>query len=114
MGNETFVDHKMPLEQICQLFTDLYGYALNSETVETALEQGYELTAPLEAATLEALKRAKVVHFDETGLRIGENCTGCIRPAMPATPICLFTRNAGSSAAQRGVGVEGFQRSRHP
>jgi len=65
------VDHKMPLEQICQLFTDLYGYALNSETVETALEQGYELTAPLEAATLEQLKQAKVVHFDETGLRIG-------------------------------------------
>jgi len=65
------VDHKMPLEQICQLFTDMYGYELNSETVETALEQGYELAAPLEAATLEQLKQAKVVHFDETGLRIG-------------------------------------------
>jgi transposase len=65
------VDHKMPLEQICQLFTDLYGYALNSETVEGALEQGYGLAASLEAATLEQLKGAKVVHFDETGLRIG-------------------------------------------
>ena len=65
------VDHKMPLEQICQLFTDLYGYALNSETVEGALEQGYELAAPLEATALEQLKGAKVVHFDETGLRIG-------------------------------------------
>jgi transposase len=65
------VDHKMPLEQICQLFTDMYGYALNSETVEGALEQGYELAAPLEAVTLERLKGAKVVHFDETGLRIG-------------------------------------------
>jgi transposase len=64
------VDHKMPLEQICQLFTDMYGYELNSETVETALEQGYELAAPLEAATVEQLKQAKVVHFDETGLRI--------------------------------------------
>jgi transposase len=26
------VDHKMPLEQISCLFTDLYGYELNSET----------------------------------------------------------------------------------
>ncbi len=42
------VDHKMPLEQISRLFADLYGYELNSETVETTLEQGYELAAPLE------------------------------------------------------------------
>jgi transposase len=64
------VDHKMPLEQICCLFTDLYGYELNSETVENALEQGYELTAPLEATIVQALKKSKVVHFDETGLRV--------------------------------------------
>jgi hypothetical protein len=31
----------------------------NSETVETALEQGYELAAAVEAATVEQLKRAK-------------------------------------------------------
>jgi len=65
------VDHKMPLEQICRLFTDLYGYELNSETVETALEQGYELAASVEATTIEQLKQAKVAHFDETGLRVG-------------------------------------------
>ncbi len=64
------VDHKMPLEQICRLFTDLYGYELNSETVETALEQGYELAEPLETETKAQLRQAKVAHFDETGLRI--------------------------------------------
>jgi transposase len=60
----------MPLGQISQLFTDLYEYELNSETVETALEQGYELARPLEMAAMEQLKGAKVAHFDETGLRI--------------------------------------------
>jgi len=64
------VDHKMPLEQISQFFTDVYGYELNSETVATALEQGYELAAPIEAATMEQLKQAGVVHFDETGVRV--------------------------------------------
>jgi transposase len=64
------VDHKMPLEQICRLFSDLYGYELNSETVETTLEQGYELAAAVEAATIEQLKQAEVAHFDETGLRV--------------------------------------------
>ncbi len=33
----------MPLEQICLLFEDLYGYGLNSETVERVLAEGYEL-----------------------------------------------------------------------
>jgi len=65
------VDHRMPLEQICCLFSDLYGYELNSETVERALEEGYELAAPLEAETKEQLAQAKVDHFDETGLRVG-------------------------------------------
>ncbi len=64
------VDHKMPLEQIGVLFSDLYGYELNSETVEKALEEGDALAAPLEAETKEQLKQAAVVHFDETGLRV--------------------------------------------
>jgi transposase len=64
------VDHKMPLEQISGLFTDLYHYKLNSETIEKALEYGYELAAVLEASVVQQLKQAAVVHFDETGLRV--------------------------------------------
>lgn len=66
------VDHKMPLEQICTLFSDLYGCPLNSETVEQALEEGYAWAAPLEAEIKEQLKKADVVSFDETGLRVGK------------------------------------------
>lgn len=64
------VDHKMPLGQISTLFSDLYGYNLNSKTTERALELGYELSARLEAGVKEALEKAKVGHFDETGLRV--------------------------------------------
>ncbi len=64
------VDHKMPLEQICGLFSDLYGYNLNSETIESTLEQGYRLTASQEADVIAELKRAVAVNFDETGLRV--------------------------------------------
>jgi transposase len=64
------VEHKMPLEQISGLFSDLYGYDLNSKTVENTLEQGYCLTAALEAAVMEALRHAAAVNFDETGLRV--------------------------------------------
>jgi len=64
------VDHKMPLNQISTHFEDMYGYNLNSETIERALERGYELSAPLEASVKSALQDASVVHFDETGLRV--------------------------------------------
>lgn len=70
LGTKLSVDHKMPLEQIHILFSDLYGYELNSETIETALERAYQLAASLEAIVVEQLKQAEVAHFDETGLRI--------------------------------------------
>jgi transposase len=70
MVTKLSVDHKMPLEQISRMFADMYGYELNTETVETALEQGYELAEPLEAVVMAELKQARVAHFDETGLRI--------------------------------------------
>ena len=64
------VDHKMPLEQISQLFVDLYGYDLNSSTILEVLERGFIQAAPLEAATMTRLQETEVVHFDETGLRV--------------------------------------------
>jgi transposase len=64
------IDHKMPLEQISQIFEDLYGYDLNSGTTLDTLERGYTRAAALEAVTMARLQDADVVHFDETGLRI--------------------------------------------
>lgn len=63
------VDHKRPLEQISQLFADLYGYDLNSGTVLEVLERGYEQSAPLEEAIKARLLETETVHLDETGIR---------------------------------------------
>ena len=64
------VDHKMPLKQISQLFEDMYGYDLNSGTIEDALERAYELAEPIEAQIVEQLTETEVAHFDETGVRV--------------------------------------------
>ena len=64
------IDSKMPLEPIRQLFTEMYGYHLNSETILEILERGYELAEPLEEQTKIRLQEAEVVHFDETGVRV--------------------------------------------
>jgi transposase len=64
------VEHKMPLEQISQLFEDTYGYDLNTTTVEDALERAHELAEAVEAQIVARLQAADCVHFDETGLRV--------------------------------------------
>jgi len=64
------VAHKMPLEQISQLFEDMYGYDLNSSTVLGALDLGHELIAPVEGQIIEHLLKQNVVNFDETGIRV--------------------------------------------
>ena len=65
----------MPLGQIGQLFRDLYGYALNERTVETALEAGYRLTEPVKGEIKGQLAKAEVVLFDETGIRVAGELT---------------------------------------
>ena len=64
------VDHKMPMEQICQLFKDMYGYDFNSSTIINTLDLGYELAEPAENQIIEHLQKQDVVNFDETGIRV--------------------------------------------
>lgn len=63
------VDYRLPLERIRQLFSDIYGYELNSSTVLASLRRGYERLAPIAAKIKSQLLAQGVVHFDETGLR---------------------------------------------
>jgi transposase len=64
------VDHKMPLEQISQLFEDRYGYELNSATIEDVLALGYHLAETIENQSMASLPESRTVHFDETGVRV--------------------------------------------
>jgi transposase len=64
------VEHKMPMEQISGLFEDLYGYAVNSATIEGILACGYHLASAIESQSMASLREADTVHFDETGVRV--------------------------------------------
>ena len=64
------VDHKMPLNQISQLFDDTYGYELNSTTIERALKLAYTLAESVENQNKSEILAQDIVHFDETGIRV--------------------------------------------
>ncbi|MBK8534681.1 MAG: IS66 family transposase [Candidatus Competibacteraceae bacterium] len=92
------VDHKMPLEQISQLFEDLYGYDLNSATIEEALERGYTLAESVERQVIGHLLERQTVHFDENGVRIAGQLHG-LHTASTATHTHLFVHEKRGTAA---------------
>lgn len=63
------VNHFLSLERISELFNDLFGYAINEQTVLSILERGYEQAEPLVEHIKEQLLAEPVMHVDETGIR---------------------------------------------
>ncbi|MDY6991570.1 MAG: transposase [Pseudomonadota bacterium] len=64
------VEHKIPLQQISQLFEELYGYELNSTTIEQTLQWGYRLAELLEHQIKAQMHAQELMHADETGVRV--------------------------------------------
>ena len=64
------VDYKLPFAKIGQLWTDVVGYAYNGAILTTAQTQLGEALLPIETHIKAQIQQARVVHFDETGLRV--------------------------------------------
>ncbi len=60
-------------QKISVLFSDLFGYKINSSTFLKANRQIYEGLGQSEDFIKAALQQSQVVHFDETGLRVEGN-----------------------------------------
>ena len=99
------VEHRMPQEQISQLFEDMYGYALNSATVEGALALGYNLAEPVEKQVITQLREQETVHFDETGMRV-EGKLQWLHTACTEKHTHLFVHEKrGTTALESGASV---------
>ena len=64
------VGHHMSVGSIKSLFTDLFGYALNESTVQSANACYYEQLAAEEAIIRDQLCEQALIHADETGGRV--------------------------------------------
>ena len=64
------VGHNMPVGGIKGLFTDLFGYALNEATVQSANALYYGQLSEEESIIVDHLQQEKVVHADESGMRV--------------------------------------------
>ena len=61
----------LPLARTCEVLAELFGCPVAEGTVERAVGQCFTQLAAVEAAIKAGIIQAGVVHFDETGLRLG-------------------------------------------
>lgn len=79
--------HLLPLARLREWFVDCVGQGLSEGTLQGALAQMAEAVAPALDTIYEGLTRSKVVHLDETGLRIAQR-TGWLHTA--STPALTY------------------------
>jgi transposase len=63
---------QLSYQKVSTLFEDLFGYDLNEGTALSNNQFMYESLAPTEERIKEALLQSKVVHFDESGLKVAK------------------------------------------
>lgn len=61
---------RMPFKKIGDLTQTLFGQTINPNTITLSLEKVYDLLEPVMEALLVLLLHSKVVHLDETGMRV--------------------------------------------
>lgn len=99
------IDHKMPLEQISQLFEDWYNAPLNSATVEDILERAYGLAEVVEKQVVDCLGQEAVAHFDETGLRVEGKLRWLHTASTPTYTHLFIHENRGEKALKSEASV---------
>jgi transposase len=62
----------LPYARASELLQDVLGVQLSAGTIATWISECYEQLAPIEEKIKEALVKEKVIHQDETGLRVGK------------------------------------------
>ena len=104
-------DCRMPMEQISDIFEDMYGYPLNAATVESVLQRAYKLSAPLEEEIRSALLNSETVHFDESGIRAAGKLNW-LHTASTEACTCLFGSSETGSCrlGERSLNPERFHR----
>ena len=62
----------LPFERLQELLHDLFQMDVSQGTLNNALKRGYEKLAEFEEQVKERILDSKVVHFDETGMRVAK------------------------------------------
>lgn len=64
------VEYRMPYEKISQLTGDLFGSSINEATIMSSMELCYNKLESVMESIILLLLQSKVLHFDETGMRV--------------------------------------------
>ena len=85
------IDNKLPFAKIYQFWADLTGYGYNPATLTQAQTTLAHQLVPIQVHIGQQIRQARVVHFDETGLRVAGKLHWLHRSAAAVTCTGLWT-----------------------
>jgi transposase len=60
----------LPFERVCELMGDLFDASLSEGTLHNITQEAFVALSEVESGVYDALSKAPIAHFDETGMRI--------------------------------------------
>jgi transposase len=60
----------IPSDRVCELLKDMFGVDVSEGTLYNVRQRCFDALEVVEQEIIEAITKAEVVHFDETGLRV--------------------------------------------
>lgn len=88
----------LPLGRACELLKDMFGASISQGTLQNWIQQAAIKLTDVETSIREALCTSKIVHFDETGLRVKKELGWLHVACTPILTYYAFHEKRGSEA----------------
>ena len=76
----------LPYARLSELFEDLFGVRLSQGTLDNMLGRAAGQLADFDQKVRDLLAASSLAHFDESGIRVSKERTGCTWPRRPISP----------------------------
>jgi len=94
----------LPSERVCEVLNDLMGVKVSEGTLYNSRSECFEHLAPIEQEVRESLTNAKVLHCDETGVRVNSRLWW-LHVACTHELTYYFLHNKRGQAAMDEMGI---------
>jgi transposase len=96
--------HFIPVDRVCQIFEDVFGVAISAGTCSNIDERLFRQLESFESSLKTYLLAARVLHFDETGMRCEKKLRWVhVASSQLATLYTIHAKRGGEAMDEAGI-----------